>query len=235
MTKRKTRKRTEKLFNSLCEIAKQSELIDAPNVIFPVTMPKAGFRDSPFSTTLDEVQKSGEPVRMKKFRSQLLHQWLIENFEPCRVADVGGGKGLLTYLLRKSNWEAAVVDPVDQSLPDKYKDISHNKRIKIPPTEKVPRISKAFEPAMAQNYDLLIGMHAHACNVKIIDAAAKFQRSFVLLPCCVIDEPIYISPGIHWLECLVDYAVQKGFTVHPFQLNFSGQNIGFYSTPIETM
>jgi hypothetical protein len=86
---------------------------------------------------------------------------------------------------------------------------------------------------MAQHYDLLIGIHAHGCNIKIIDASAKFHRSFVLLPCCIIDEPIYPSAGVHWLECLVDYAVQKGFTVHPFRLNFRGQNIGFYSTPGE--
>jgi hypothetical protein len=148
------------------------------------------------------------------------------------VADVGGGKGWLTYLLRKSSWEAAVIDPVEQSLPDKYKDISHNKRIKIPATEKIPRISKEFEPYMAQNYDLLIGMHAHACNVKIIDASAKFHCGFVLLPCCIIDEPISPSPGVHWLECLMDYAMQQGFTVHPFRLNFRGQNIGFYATPL---
>jgi hypothetical protein len=83
---------------------------------------------------------------------------------------------------------------------------------------------------MAQNYDLLIGMHAHGCNIKIIEAAATFNRGFVLLPCCIIDEPIYPSPGVHWLECLLDYAIQKGFAVHPFRLNFRGQNIGFYST-----
>jgi hypothetical protein len=72
-------------------------------------------------------------------------------------------------------------------------------------------------------------MHAHACNVKIIDAAKESGKNFVLLPCCIIDEPIYPLPGVHWLECLADYAIQKGFDVRPFRLNFRGQNIGFYS------
>jgi hypothetical protein len=165
MTKRKTRKRTEKLFNTLSEIAKQSEPTAAAAPTFPGTEDQPEFSDRPFRPTLEEAQKSGELVRMKKFRSQLLHQWLIEHFEPCRTADVGGGKGLLTYLLQKSSWEAAVIDPFEQPLPDKYKDISHNKQIKIPPTDTVPRISKEFEPAMAQEYDLLIVMHAHACNI----------------------------------------------------------------------
>lgn len=231
MTKRKTRKRTEKLFNSLSEIAKQSEPNDAADSDFPMEVDGPGVKGQPFRPTLEEARNSGELVRMKKFRSQLLHQWLIEHFAPCRTADIGGGKGLLTYLLQKSGWEAAVIDPHEQPLPDKYKDITHNKRIKIPPTETVPRISKAFEPAMAQNFDLLIGMHAHASNIKIIDAAAQYHCGFVLLPCCIIDEPILPAPGVHWLECLVHYAVQKGFTVHPFRLNFSGQNIGFYTPP----
>ncbi|MFZ0545544.1 MAG: hypothetical protein WAM60_08900 [Candidatus Promineifilaceae bacterium] len=231
MTKRKTRNRTEKLFNSLRDIAKQSEPKDTVDGDFPMSVDSPEAKSQSFGATLEEAQESGELVRMKKFRSQLLHQWLIEHFEPCRVADVGGGKGLLTYLLQKSGWEAVVIDPLQQPLPDKYKDISHNKRINIPPTEMVPHINKEFEPAMAQNYDFLIGMHAHASNIKIIDAAAKYHCGFVLLPCCIIDEPIYPAPGVHWLECLADYAVQKGFTVRPFRLNFRGQNIGFYAAP----
>ena len=231
MTKRKTRKRANKLFNSLSEIAEQSGDTEAQNTGFPAGLSQGGLQEGGFSATLEGGQEAGELVRMKKFRFQLLSQWLIEHYEPCRAADVGGGKGLLTYLLRENGWEAAVIDPFDQPLPDKYKDIARNKRIKIPPTETVPRISKEFEPEMAQNYDLLLGMHAHGCNVKIIDASAEYNRNFVLLPCCIIDEPIYPEPGVHWLECLMAYAVLKGFAVHPFRLNFRGQNIGFCSIP----
>lgn len=231
MTKRKTRKRANKLFKSLSERAEQSEDTDAPPFSYPGAVSPVGLPESGFRATLEGGQEAGELVRMKKFRFQLLSQWLIEHFEPCRAADVGGGKGLLTYLLRQNGWDAVVIDPFDQPLPGKYKDIAKNKRIKIPPTEMVPRISKEFEPEMARDYDLLLGMHAHGCNVKIIEASAKYDRNFVLLPCCIIDEPIYPEPGVHWLECLMDYAVQKGFAVHPFRLNFRGQNIGFCSIP----
>ena len=182
-----------------------------------------------FSATLEDAQKSGENLRMKKFRFQLLHQWVVQNFEPCRIADIGGGKGFLTYLLQKSGWEATVIDPVHQPLPEKYKDIALNKRIKISSDEKVPHINKEFEIYHAKYFDLLVGMHAHACNVKIIDAAAKFNLNFVLLPCCIIDEPIHPIPGVHWLECLAEYAIQKGFKLRPFRLNFRGQNNGFYT------
>ncbi|MCJ7700560.1 MAG: hypothetical protein MUO62_03170, partial [Anaerolineales bacterium] len=75
----------------------------------------------------------------------------------------------------------------------------------------------------------LIGMHAHGCNAKIIDAAAVYGCGFMLFPCCIIDEPFYPPLGVHWLESLADYALRQGHHIHPFRLNFKGQNIGFCS------
>ena len=168
-------------------------------------------------------------LRMKKFRFQLLHQWLGDRFEPCKAADIGGGKGLVSYLLASSGWRSVVIDPIQQPLPDKYKDIRTGVRVKIPPEAKVPYIASPFEPGLANDFDLLIGLHAHGCNVKIIDTAAKYGCGFVLFPCCVIDEPFYPPLGVHWLESLADYAVRKGLAIRPFRLNFKGQNIGFYN------
>jgi hypothetical protein len=67
--------------------------------------------------------------KMKKFRFQLLHAWLTERFTPCRVADVGGGKGLMAYLLQRSGFDATVVDPISQTLPGKYKDLAKRPRV----------------------------------------------------------------------------------------------------------
>jgi hypothetical protein len=175
------------------------------------------------------VADSTRLPRMKKFRFQLLHQWLIGNFAPCRAADIGGGKGLLAHLLIQSGWRATVIDPVAQGLPDKYKDIVRGTRVKIDPAARVPNIPAEFDPRHAKGFDLLIGMHAHGCNVKIIEAAAEYGCAFVLFPCCVIDEPFYPPLGVHWLESLANYAVQHGHTIRPFRLNFKGQNIGLVS------
>jgi hypothetical protein len=175
------------------------------------------------------ITDSSRLPRLKRFRFQLLHQWLIHNFAPCRVADIGGGKGLLSYLLIQSGWQAIVIDPVIQPLPGKYKDIVTDKRVKIDPNDHVPNIAAQFEKKHAQGFDLLIGMHAHGCNVKIIDVATQVGCGFVLFPCCVINEPIVPPPGVHWLESLADYAVQQGHSVKPFRLNFRGQNIGLYA------
>jgi hypothetical protein len=170
-----------------------------------------------------------ELTKMKKFRFQLLHQWMQGHIEPCRVADIGGGKGLLAHLLNQSGWEATVVDPVSQGLPTKYKDLQSNRQVQIPTTETVDRRDRCFESEMARDYDLLVAMHAHGCNIQLIDAAARFGRGFIVLPCCIIDEPLYPPPGMHWLQCVADYAKNRGFAIEPFRLNFKGQNIGLYA------
>lgn len=169
---------------------------------------------------------AGELRKMKQFRFQLLHRWLTEHFAPCRVADIAGGKGLLAYLLQQSGWEGVVIDPSPQGLPDKYKDISSDRRVRVPASASVPRIDGGFTGQMARHFDMLVGLHAHGCNVAVIEAAAAYGCGFVLLPCCVIDEPFYPPAGVHWLESLAAYAVSKGHTVYSFQLNFKGQNIG---------
>ncbi|HEV2893250.1 MAG TPA: hypothetical protein VG411_05835 [Actinomycetota bacterium] len=70
-------------------------------------------------------RRSGDDLpKMKKFRFQLLADWIAGRFPPCTVADVGGGKGLLTHLLGQAGFQAEVVDPVDQPLPPRYRDLA---------------------------------------------------------------------------------------------------------------
>ena len=166
---------------------------------------------------------------MKKFRFQLLSEWIVAVFKPCRVADIGGGKGLLSHLLNQNGFQSVVIDPHDQALPSKYKDLTGIK-FKLQGTEQVPRANATFEKEMAKNFDLLIGLHAHGSNMKIIEAAAEYHIDFILMPCCVIDEPITPQANINWFDSLEKYANKLGITTQRFELNFSGQNNGFYST-----
>ena len=165
--------------------------------------------------------------KLKRFRFQLLHSWITENFTPSTTADIGGGKGLLAYLLNQDGYLTTVIDPFSQGLPNVYKDLS-GKRHKLPATITVPRIDKEFTQEMAKDFDLLIGMHAHGSNMKIIDAATAYKKDFILLPCCVIDEPVIPQADINWLDSLEEYAQKKGHQVKRFELNFKGQNIGIY-------
>lgn len=166
---------------------------------------------------------------MKRFRTQLLHRFLLENYNPCTVADIGGGKGLLAYMLINSGYSATVIDPEKQSLPLKYTDLE-KKRIRIPVDKTVPYISKSFEKDMAKDFDLLVGLHAHGCNMAIIDACKLYNKNFVLIPCCLHEtgEPVVKEPGHDWFDSLVEYAKKQGFKPKTFELNFKGKNKVIY-------
>jgi len=223
MAKKNSGQRTERLLQSL-------ESITAPAAHSEEGDQEIQRLTSVAGRAVENVTDTSKIFRLKRFRFQLLHQWLVQNLEPCKVADIGGGKGLLSYLLIQSGWEATIIDPYEQALPGKYKDIALGSRVKIPADVKIPYIRVEFQPEMAQTFDLLVGMHTHGCNVKIIDAAAEYGCGFVIFPCCVIDEPFYPPFGVHWLESLANYAVKTGQEVYPFRLNFKGQNIGLFKS-----
>lgn len=161
-----------------------------------------------------------------KFRFQLLARWLSEQYQPCKAADVGGSKGLLAYLLNLNSWQCEVIDPANPSPITKYKNIETGKRVLVSKDQSssIPRRIRCFESEMCRDYDLLIGLHAHGCNLKIIDGCKKYNKKFVLLPCCVIHEPLQIKPNINWFDSLVQYATDKGFLVETSSINFKGQN-----------
>jgi len=155
----------------------------------------------------------------------LLHQWLINNIKPCNAADVGGGKGLLAYLLDKDGWNVTVIDPEYQELPVKYTDLNKKKN-KINIDEKVVRINKGFSYEMVNDYDLIIGLHAHGVNMNIIKACKEYGKSFVLFPCCVIDEPIEKKQDLNWIKSLEDYALSLDIHTEKIKLDMVGNNIG---------
>lgn len=169
-----------------------------------------------------------KPRKNRKFRWGLLSKWLTTSFYPTSVADVGGGKGMLSYMLIKAGWQSTVIDPVDQPLLEKFTDLE-GKRIRIQDLEKVPRINKPFAPELVKNMQLIVGMHAHGCNMEIMNLCKETNKDFVLIPCCVIDEPIEKRHGVNWQLSLIEYATKLGINPKTFKLNFKGKNIVIYT------
>lgn len=232
MSKKRARQQTQRLLDNLQNITRTTSGFS------PTAEPAPNFtQGEDITLDLDIVQgqaiqtapDNSRNPRMKKFRFQLLHRWLTQTLEPCRAADIGGGKGLLAYLLAQDGWQTTVIDPTTQTLPEKYKDIQSGVRMKISANSQVRYLPTPFQTHHGAQFDLLIGMHAHGCNAWIIDAAAEYGCGFILFPCCVIDEPFFPRRGVHWLESLADYATRLGLPVHPIRLNFKGQNIGLFT------
>lgn len=165
-----------------------------------------------------------------KFRFQLLAQFIINSYKPCKVADIGGGKGLLSLFLRQSGFESWVIDPYSQDLPNKFKDLRGNK-VKLARTERVDkyRISQPFSQELAKDFDLLIGLHAHGSNILILNASKRYNKKFLILPCCVVDEPIEKRSGIDWFDSLYNYATRLELQPKLASVNFKGQNRIIYN------
>ena len=173
-------------------------------------------------------RRSGDELaRMKKFRFQLLAAWIAGRFPPCSVADVGGGKGLLSWLLLEAGFRAEVIDPVDQPLPSRYRDLASGRRVRLDAGAAVPRRRTAFRPELGRRYDLLVALHAHGANLAVLETVAAAGTSCVVLPCCVVGEPVVPPPGGNWFVWLVDRARGLGLEPEPFALNFRGQSVGF--------
>jgi len=172
-----------------------------------------------------------KPRKNRKFRFQLLKEWIIGHYQPCRVADVGGGKGLLAFLLERDGWDVTVIDP-ERTIPlKKFKDMELGRRVKltVEDWDKLKWREEKFCKEMVEDFDLLISLHGHGVNMKIIEAAAEYHKKFIILPCCVIDEPIVKRPGVDWLASLVEYAENKELRVGQADLNFKGKNRIIYN------
>jgi hypothetical protein len=174
-------------------------------------------------------RRSGDTLtRMKKFRFHLLAQWIAENFAPCRVADVGGGKGLLTFLLDRAGFDATVIDTELQPLPAKFRDLRTGERVRLASSAQVKHVAAPYSMELGARFDLLVALHAHGVNFEVIDTVAAHGNSAILMPCCVIGEPSAPPPGENWFMWLVRHARSHGLEPRFFHLNFSGQNVGFY-------
>lgn len=174
------------------------------------------------------VRRSGGVLaKPKKFRFELLAAWIAGNFPPCSVADIGGGKGLLSYLLDLRGFESTVIDPEFQPLPAKYREPGTTRQVKVPGDASVRHLTTPYAPALGAGFDLLVALHAHGVNQQILDSVRAHGNSCVVLPCCVIGEPAAPPPGQDWFSWLVGYGRGLGLAVDYFYLNFSGQNVGF--------
>lgn len=81
------------------------------------------------------------------------------------LADVAGGQGMLTRILRKRyNYDCEVVDPRAWTL------------------KGVPNRPVEFDSSMTDYYDLIIGLHADEATRPVAEAA--LSRPVVLVPCC---------------------------------------------------
>jgi len=100
-------------------------------------------------------------------RFEVLADWIAERYgnSVAYIADVAGGQGLLTRLLRKRhNYQAELIDPRGWCL------------------RGVPNRQEAFDAGLASYYDLIVGLHPDEATRPVAEAA--LLRPTILITCC---------------------------------------------------
>lgn len=103
----------------------------------------------------------GDPERF-----DVIAAFVAERFPAARyIADVAGGQGMLSRVLRKKyQLEAEVVDPRGWTL------------------KGVPARADYYSHTMADYYDLIIGLHPDEATREVVDSART--RDVLIVPCC---------------------------------------------------
>lgn len=110
-------------------------------------------------------------------RFSIVAEFIFKNFPPSKypkVADVAGGMGYLSLALKEKGYTPTIIDPRKSNLHKKdRKKTKHRK-----PFE---RMVKNYTPELAQNFDLIIGLHPDGATEAL---ARTINKPVVIIPCC---------------------------------------------------
>jgi hypothetical protein len=103
----------------------------------------------------------GDPARF-----EVVARFIADRFPDARyVADVAGGQGMLTRILRKRyGVEAEVIDPRGWAL------------------KGVPARAESYTPPMGDYYDLVVGLHPDEALRSVVESAGRV--AVLVVPCC---------------------------------------------------
>ena len=160
------------------------------------------------------MSRNQHPVYGDPQRFEVIADFIAERYSnaiDC-IADVAGGKGILTRLLaKKKNYDCDLIDPRRTVL----KGIEHR--------------PEQFEPEMADYYDLLVGLHPDGALRQLGEAG--LIRPAVIVPCCNFwDEQRRGQDEL--LEAIEDFYRQHSVRFERIELDFKGpKNIAIVSEP----
>ena len=128
------------------------------------------------------------------------------------IADIAGGRGMLTRMLNKKSYEAEVIDPRGWAL------------------KGVPARKEEFNSNMADYYDLIIGLHPDGATRSVVESARI--KPTLLIPCCNFwDKSKVLGRDALILEIKIYYKANK-VEYEKIMFDFKGpMNVGLSTIP----
>ena len=142
-------------------------------------------------------------------RFQVFAEFIKRNYKPCKVADVAGGKGILSWELQNRGYKPTVIDP----------------RIRYG-IKRYDTIKKLYKQEYAKDFDLIVGMHPDSATEDIIESAIKYNRKFAIVPCCSHSKEDRKFDYKHWIEHLKRLA---DYNVKITSLDIKGRNLVIFN------
>lgn len=119
------------------------------------------------------------------------------------IADVAGGQGMLSRVLRKKyGFEAEVVDPRGWAL------------------KGVPSRADYYSASMADYYDLIVGLHPDEATREVVESAAV--RDVLVVPCCNFWDRDTKLGQQELIDAIVAFHDQRGGCSEQLELAFRG-------------
>lgn len=152
----------------------------------------------------------GDPNRFQNLADYIAHNYAGKIK---RVADVAGGQGMLSRILRKKyNFECEIIDPRGWTLVG------------------VPNRAEEYKVDMADYYDLIVGLHPDEALKDVVNSA--LVRPVILIPCCNFwTKEKKLGRDALLLEIEAFYK-EHGVNYKRVEFDFDGpKNIGLVSVP----
>ncbi|MGW0229913.1 hypothetical protein ACWDWO_16490 [Actinopolymorpha singaporensis] len=151
----------------------------------------------------------GDPARF-----EVVAAYVGERFPTAKyVADVAGGQGMLARLLRKRyGMECEVVDPRGWTL------------------KGVPGRAEEYSAAMADFYDVVVGLHPDEALREVVDSAVT--RPVLVVPCCNFWDRSHRLGQAELLAAVAAHHRGLGGPCETVRLDFRGpKNLGLVLEP----
>lgn len=141
-----------------------------------------------------------------------------------KVADVGGGRGDVSFFLHELGHDATIIDSRAARLPRWIKRSLRRESVKQGRLVELPRVVGKVQDTDLQAFDLIVGLHPDEATEHIVRTAIKYNKEFAVVPCCVFPIDGVKRSKENWRDYLISLSKDIVTTTLPIR----GENLVLY-------
>ncbi len=140
------------------------------------------------------------------------------------IADVAGGRGVLSYYLHELGYDATIVDGRDAELPRYIRRTLRKRSVKQGRLIEIPRAVGTLPGMDLSPFDLVVALHPDEATEHAVRAALALGKDFAVVPCCVFPIDGVKRSQESWRE----YLTELSHDIVTARLPIDGENLVLY-------